>query len=113
MSTTPSKGELATLLKREGLCRTDMDCHSCREKGLPDLFVATIDYSVNGNHEIECPRCGHIHYRLIVDGIVTSEWYSSSYTTHKVERRNMWKSESKQIISSTASAFIRDLWLQR
>lgn len=108
-------GELDPLLKREGFIRTELECHGCREQNPPlhDRFIATINYSLNGNHKIECPRCGHIHYRVIVDGRVTSERFSSGYPTHTVERRNMWKSETVPIVASTTSAFIRDLWLQR
>ena len=108
---TQNSGELTPLLERRGICRTDMDCHHCREKGLKDRFVAKIDYSLNGNHEIQCPRCGHIHYRVIKDGKVTEERYNSSHITHVVERRNVWAAETVPIVSTTASAFMRDLWL--
>jgi len=27
--------------------------------------------SLNGNHRIHCPNCGHIHFRLIRDGDIT------------------------------------------
>lgn len=106
-------GTLAELLKREGMVRTDLYCHGCEEKGLPYNFIATLDFSLNGNHEIECPRCGHIHYRFIRDGVVTEQRYSSGYPTHKVERKNMWKSDSVPMETSVASSFIRDLWLKR
>lgn len=108
-----ASGELSALLKREGLVRTDLDCHGCSEQGLPNKFIATINHDLNGNHEIQCPRCGHIHYRVIQDGVVTSERYKSGYPTHKVERLDLWRAEDKPIVASTASAFIRDLWLQR
>lgn len=108
-----SGGTLDALLKREGLVRTELDCHGCSEQGLPNRFIATINHDLDGNHEIECPRCGHIHYRVIKEGRVTSERYSSGYPTHKIERRNVWKSESLPIVASTASAFIRDSWLNR
>ena len=112
--TTENLGELTPLLKRSGPVRTELDCHGCTEQGIsPNRFIATINHDLNGNHEIECPRCGHIHYRVIKDGVVTGERYSSGYPTHKVERREMWKSETVPIVSSTASAFIRDLWLNR
>lgn len=105
-------GELAPLLKRSGFVRTDMDCHGCTEANItPNRFIARINHDLNGNHEIECPRCGHIHYRLIKDGIVTEERYNSGYPTHKVARRDMWKAQDVPIQSSTASSFLRDRWL--
>jgi hypothetical protein len=38
----------------------------------------TLDMSLDGNHEIECPLCQHIHYRVVKDGVVTEERYRSS-----------------------------------
>lgn len=108
-----SGSQIDSILKKSGFAKTDMDCHSCRSLNLPDRFIATIDYSLNGNHEIECPRCGHLHYRVIKEGKVTSERYSSDHTTHRVERRNVWKAQNVPVITSTASAFIRDRWLDR
>lgn len=108
------QSQLEPLLTRSGLVRTELDCHGCTEQGItPNRFIATVDYSLNGNHEIECPRCGHIHYRVIKDGKVTSERHNSGYPTHKVARRNVWKADSLPIVSSTASAFLRDLWLEK
>lgn len=107
-----SAGTLTSLLKRSGIVRTDMDCHACREKGQSDKFVAELNHDLNGNHKIECPRCAHIHYRVIKDGIVSEERYNSGYPTHEVKNRNVWKSETVPIVTSTAAAFMRDRWLR-
>ena len=96
-------GTLSPLLKRKGLTRSDMDCHNC-SKG----FVAELDHSVNGNHIIECPYCGHEHYRVMKDGIVTQERWDSSNKGDGVKCRRVWKHDSQPIQTSTASAFIRD-----
>lgn len=107
-------GALDQILRRKGLVRTDMDCHGCRELGLPPHFIASIQHDLDGNHEIICPRCGHVHYRVVVNGIVTEERYNSGYPVYKSETMlNMWKAEDKPIVTSTAGAFIRDLWLNR
>lgn len=107
-------GVLQELLKREGQVRTDLYCHGCAENNLPTNFIAIIDFDIEGNHEIECPRCGHIHYRVVKNGVVTSDRYSSGYPTHKVERKNMWKSQTTPgVAASVASSFIRDRWLNR
>lgn len=110
-----SIGVLNELLKRSGEVRTDMYCHSCDEQKIsPNTFIATIDHDIDGNHEIECPRCGHIHFRVIKDGLVTEQRYNSGYPTHKVERRNVWKSNTTPgVTASVASSFIRDSWLNR
>lgn len=88
--------------------RTDMYCHDCGKN-----FVAVIDFSLDGNHEIHCPWCAHKHFRVVEKGIVTGERYSSDHETHTVGRRQVWKSACQPIMTSTASAFIRDLWLNR
>jgi hypothetical protein len=48
---------------------------------------------------------------VIKDGVVTSERYKSGYPTHKVTRVDSWQSETVPIVASTASAFLRDRWL--
>ena len=101
------------ILKNEGLVRTDMHCHSCSEQALPSNFIARIDYNLEGNHEIECPRCGHLHYRVVRKGVVSEDRYNSSHVVHKVTGRNVWKSATQPVITSTASMFLRDRWLNR
>jgi len=32
-----------------------------------------MDMALNGNHEIYCPECGHVHCRVVKDGIVTED----------------------------------------
>ena len=96
------------LEKQVGLTRTDMWCHACAKN-----FIAKIDFSLNGQHAVECPSCGHLHYRKIKDGVVTEERYDSDANTHFVERRNVWKSETQPMTTSVAHAFIRERWLNR
>ncbi len=95
-----------------GLTRTDMHCHMCSKD-----FIAVINYDLLGDHEIECPHCGHIHYRAVKDGKVTESRYSSDARPRSVsdaENRNLWKAETKPIETmSTASIFMRQLWLRR
>jgi DNA-directed RNA polymerase subunit RPC12/RpoP len=55
------------------MSRSNVWCTNCARE-----FVATLDLSLNGNHEIVCPHCQHIHYRVVVDGEVTEERYNSS-----------------------------------
>lgn len=91
----------------EGKARTDMHCHGCG-KG----FIAELDFSVSGNHVVECPRCGHEHCRVIEDGMITGERWDSRYG-EAVQGRSFWKSDVLPAQTSTASAFLRDLWLNR
>lgn len=92
----------------EGKKRTDLDCHDCSK-----MFVAELDFSINGNHIIECPHCGHQHCRVIEDGAITGERWSDRNHLKRVdvEKRCVWKSSVLVAQTSTTSAFIRDLWL--
>jgi hypothetical protein len=45
-------------------------CSTCRHY----LYI-TMNTTLNGNHIMVCP-CGHRHYRLVQDGIITSERFN-------------------------------------
>lgn len=100
-----------------GIQRTDMHCHACSGN-----FVAELDYDVNGDHEVHCPRCGHIHYRTIKDGKITEARYSSDSTSATVKGKSTWcagvvrRGESGRIEGAavtTVSQFLRERWLNR
>jgi len=86
--------------------RTDMYCTECDRN-----FIAQLDFSIDGNHVVECPHCGHEHCRVIEEGVVTGDRWSSRYQRINVEKRCTWKSDSQPIQTSTASHFIREKWL--
>lgn len=92
----------------DGPTRTDMHCHACG-KG----FIAELDFSVNGNHVVECPRCGHEHCRVIRNGEITDDRWSSRGDLPTVRGRSFWKSDVLPARTTTAAAFLRDLWLNR
>jgi len=60
----------------EDVVRQELYCHACGNYVQFDLNL-----SLSGNHEVECPRCGHIHYRVVRDGRVTDIRWRSSYPT--------------------------------
>lgn len=91
-----------------GRARTDMDCHNCHT-----MFVAELDFSINGNHVVECPRCGHEHCRVIKDGIITGDRWEGREQRVDVDKRCVWKSDVLQMKTSIASQFLRDAWLNR
>jgi DNA-directed RNA polymerase subunit RPC12/RpoP len=53
--------------------RSDVYCTNCGR-----TFVATLDMALDGNHEITCPHCQHVHYRVVRAGVVTEDRYRSS-----------------------------------
>lgn len=78
---------------------TEMFCHDCRNN-----FTAELDMDINGNHEIECPHCGHIHYRVVENGRVTGERYRSSMGTVQA---STWTGSSS---ASSSSPFLYQSW---
>ena len=52
--------------------RTEIYCHECN-----GYVRFTLDDSLNGNHIITCPNCGHEHCRVIKDGVITGDRWDS------------------------------------
>jgi DNA-directed RNA polymerase subunit RPC12/RpoP len=92
--------------------KTVMDCHSCHKQ-----FVALLDYTITGNHIVECPHCGHEHCRVIEGGKITEERWSSRHGSDKerdgIRARRVWKHDVLPMQASSASEFIRARWLGR
>jgi DNA-directed RNA polymerase subunit RPC12/RpoP len=88
--------------------RTDIDCHECGRS-----FIAQLDFTIEGNHRIVCPRCGHIHFRVIKQGVITEERWAAAYQTTEVSPQCTWMSDVIDKPCSTATQFIRDAWLNR
>lgn len=98
-----------SIFKNAGIVRTDIYCHDCSKQ-----FIGSLDYDLNGNHEVECPYCGHLHYRVIKNGIVTDRRYDSQAgPTIKISTKGVWKHDSKAIQTHSISHFLRDRWLNR
>lgn len=48
------------------ITRQEIYCHECQ------MYVQfNIDISLNGNHILNCPNCGHEHCRVVENGIIT------------------------------------------
>lgn len=90
------------------LARTDLHCHQCSK-----TFVAELDFTIEGNHVVECPHCGHEHFRVIKGGAITDDRWHSGMRRVDVSPRSVWKSNVLKAQTSTAAQFIRDAWLNR
>lgn len=92
--------------------KTVLDCHECSKQ-----FVALLDYSINGNHIVECPNCGHEHCRVITDGKITGERWSSRHGSDKerdgIRARRVWKHDVLPAKTTVISEFIRQRWLDK
>lgn len=86
--------------------RNDMYCTYCSKD-----FIAELDYSIDGNHVVECPHCGHEHCRVIKDGEITGERWDSRAQRVDVSTRCVWKHSVLQMRTTIASEFIRQKWL--
>lgn len=96
------------LLKRTGVVRTDMHCTHCSKN-----FIAAIDHSLDGNHIVECPHCRHEHCRVITNGKVTGDRWDSRMQRVDIPPARVWQASNQPIVAGTASAFLRDRWLNR
>lgn len=91
--------------------KTIFNCTECSKQ-----VVALLDYSINGNHIIECPHCGHEHCRVIENGKITEDRWSSRYgddKTRAIKPRRVWKHNVLQAKTTSASEFIRQRWLEK
>ena len=96
-------------IEGEDLQRTEIHCHECHK-----TLVAELDFSITGNHVIECPHCGHEHCRVIEKGKITNDrWDARNTSTKDIKARSVWKSSVIQAKTSTVSKILRDRWLNR
>jgi len=91
----------------EGVQRTNVDCTHCGK-----VFVAKINFDLDGNHKILCAYCGHEHWRTIKKGVVTGDrWGSQAGPNRDVPTERMWSDQSLGITTNTVAGYIRDRWL--
>lgn len=87
--------------------RSDVWCTNCGSK-----FIAELDLELNGNHEIICPHCQHVHYRVVRDGVVTEDrWRSSAGPTIAVNTYTI--STWAMTTASSYDYSTANLWLNR
>jgi len=86
--------------------RTDTHCTECSKN-----FISEVDVTINGDHVVICPYCGHEHCRVVEDGVITSDRWSTRSHRKDVFAK-VWKSNNFPIQTSTASQFLRDKWLR-
>lgn len=83
--------------------RSNVDCTNCGGQ-----FIATLDLSLNGNHQITCPHCRHVHYRVVRDGVVTEDRWRSSMSTFVVST-----SVTVMVTTGTTMSNLSTSWLSR
>jgi hypothetical protein len=51
----------------------ELFCHNCEK-----YVRFNLDLSQNGNYELDCPNCGHEHYRTVRKGQITDQRWGRS-----------------------------------
>lgn len=88
--------------------RQELWCHDCG-----NYVQFTLDFDLDGRHLLNCPECGHEHYRIIRDGQITAErWgqdprqgsmqtYSVTNCSASTTTMDTWATSGSSIISWT------------
>ena len=74
--------------------RQELYCHACGR-----YVQFNLDLSVDGNYKLDCPNCGHDHYRVVKDGKITDERYDQSRS------QQSWMTVSGYVTSSATSSY--------
>lgn len=95
-------------LHGKGIVRTDEQCTNCDK-----TFVMKVDFSLNGNHVMVCPHCGHQHCRVIVNGEVTGDRWDSRWEAVEIPQDSIWSDTNVGAKTSAAFQHIREKWFGR
>ena len=88
----------------------ELHCHDC------DRYVQfTLDLSANGNYVLDCPNCGHKHYRVVKNGQVSdARWgrdpSQTGWNTVTATSSSTVSVDSISTGGSSTSAFITQAW---
>jgi len=80
-------------------------------------FDFVLNVELNGSYRIHCPNCGHIHYRNVVNGVITEGRFTDSPESLLIEDITPMKSscrdtpkESMLDAEHNAEGFLHRLW---
>ncbi len=90
-------------------------CTSCSK-----YFDVKLNMSLNGNHRVHCPNCGHIHFRLIEKGKITDTRFNEiadkiivdDIRPMKASCRD-YQEETYEDAVETGAGFMSRLWKDR
>ena len=92
--------------------KQELHCHNCGK-----YVQFDIDVSLNGNHEIVCSNCKHIHYRFVKDGIITEDRWNQQSITYQVANTSSTSTSTYTMYNnayttdSDSSLFMYSSWM--
>lgn len=83
-------------------------------------FDVKLNMSLNGNHRIHCPDCGHIHYRKIENGQITGDRFTENLDSPLVDDLYPMKAACRDFqkeihddCAETEAGFMKRLWKEK
>ena len=88
--------------------RQELHCHACQR-----YVQFDIDVSLNGNHVLHCPNCGHEHCRVVEDGVITdARWDQRNRPTILISTSaTSSTSVSTYAMTDSTSVFLYQSWM--
>ena len=95
--------------------KVEFYCMSCSK-----YFNINLNMSLNGNHRVHCPNCGHIHYRKIENGVITEDRFNDNQDDPIVDDLRPMKAscrdyqeETREENLPTEKGFMTRLWKEK
>lgn len=86
--------------------RQELWCHDCERYVQFDM-----DLSLNGNHVLECPNCGHEHCRVVENGKITDiRWAQRNGPTYSAWGNATFTVISSSTTTTSTSLFLAESW---
>jgi hypothetical protein len=89
--------------------RHELHCHNCNR-----YVQFNLDLSRDGNYKLECPNCGHEHYRAVYNGKITDiRWGQdpNQQSHYNISSTASTSTNSMYNISTSSSTFLTTSWL--
>ena len=86
--------------------RQEIHCHNCNR-----YVQFTIDLALNGNHTLDCPNCGHQHFRYVENGIITDVRWRSSAQSYRLTSVTVSATSTGTYYAGTGSYNLFSSWL--
>ena len=88
----------------------ELYCHHC------DKYVQfSLDLSIDDNYILECPNCGHKHYRVVENGKITDLRWGRDPSQNdnnwtQIASATVTATSTYDLASDTASFFTYNMW---